>query len=636
MNTSQNNNSRKNINKKADRRKKYIKNVSKRLSIVFFIIIAILIALIVIVVFRAIDNSEEYSRKVLEHQGYDDVTIPYKRGDITDRNGAVLATNEKIYNLILDPYIILSNENITEPTINALVSCYGYDKEELYKIINENNESSYLRFSKGLTLEEMERFTTVEELVNNDKTIRDVIDGVWFEEEYRRVYPYNTLACDLIGFTNSDATEGYYGLEKFYNDELTGSDGRLYGTINSDTNYDVTVKEAVAGYDIVTTIDTNLQNIIEKRITEFNEKVGSKNTAVLIMDPNNGEVLTMASYPVFDLNAPYDLSSFFTETELELMSETAQTEFLSNLWSNFNVSYDYEPGSTAKPFTVATGLEEAKIRVNDVYPCDGNQVVGGWTIKCHVTSGHGELSLTDALVNSCNDCLMQIAGRIGSGIFCDYQSRFGLGQLTGIDLPSETSGILHNPEAMQEVDLATSSFGQTYTATVVQMASAYCSLINGGTYYKPHVVKQVLSEDGSIIEEVKPEVVNQTISSTTSKFLVDAMVKTIDNSDAAIVGYSIGGKTGTAQKLPREDNTYIVSLATFFPAYNPEIMMFVVIDEPNVENQSAGGYATALSHDIMADIIEYYNIEPDRTDEAYNTQFSSDVVYDENGVIIED
>lgn len=636
MNTSQNNRTRNNTKKKIAEKRKYSKNVLVRLTVVFFIILAILIALIAIVIYRATDNSGDYSRKILEQQGYDNVTIPYKRGDITDRNGVVLATNEKTYNLILDPYIILSDKDITEPTINALVSCYGYNKDELYSIINKNSEKSYYRYSKGLTTEEMERFSVVEKTVNNDKTIMDVIDGVWFEEEYNRVYPYNTLACDLIGFTNSDATEGYYGLEKFYNSELTGSDGRMYGTINSDTNYDVTVKEAEDGYNLVTTIDTNLQNIVEKRIAEFNENIGSKNTAVLIMDPGNGEILTMASYPVFNLNSPYDLSSFFTETEIELMSSNAETEFLSNLWSNFNVSYAYEPGSTAKPFTVAAGLEEARIGVNDVYLCDGNQVIGGWTIKCHVTSGHGELSLTDAIVNSCNDCLMQIAGKIGSSIFCDYQNRFGLGQITGVDLPFEASGILHNSETMQEVDLATSSFGQTYTATVLQMTSAYCSLINGGTYYKPHAVKQIVNTKGSIVEQAVPEIVCQTVSETTSKFLVDAMVKTIDNSAAAIEGYSIGGKTGTAQKLPRENNTYIVSLATFFPAYDPEIMMFVVIDEPDVENQSAGGYATALSHDIMQDIINYYNIAPDRTDAAYSTQFSSDVEYDENGVIIED
>ncbi len=625
-----------NAKKKNNARKEYTRGVLKRLMVVFAVVMIILFTLGGIVIFRATDNYGDYSRKVLEHQGYDDVTIPYKRGDITDRNGVILATNEKIYNLILEPYIILSDEDITEPTINALVSCYGYSADELYSVINENSDSSYYRYSVGLSTEEKDRFTVVQEAVNNDKNVKDVIDGVWFEEEYNRVYPYNTLACDLIGFTNSDATEGQYGLEKFYNSKLTGSNGRMYGIINSDTNYDVTVREAEDGYSIVTTIDTNLQNIVENRISEFNERIGSKNTAVLVMNPNNGEILTMASYPVFDLNEPYDLSEFFTETEIELMSADAKTEFLSNLWSNYIVSYAYEPGSTAKPLTVSAGLEEAKIKVTDVYPCDGRQIIGGWTIKCHITAGHGDLSLTDAIVNSCNDCLMQIAGKIGSSIFCDYQNRFGLGKVTGIDLPAEAKGMLYDAEAMQEVDLATNSFGQNYTATITQMTSAYCSIINGGTYYKPHVVKQILDSEGNIVEQIEPELVRQTISKTTSDFLIDSMVKTIDNSAAAIAGYSIGGKTGTAQKLPREAKTYIVSLATFFPAYDPQIMMFTVIDEPNVENQSTGGYATALSHDIMADIIEYYNIEPDRVDEVYESPFSSDVEYDENGVIIED
>ena len=621
---------------KANARRKFPQFMMRKLTAVFFLIILLMSALAVVVIVRSTYKYEDYSKKVLAQQGYDDVTIPYKRGNITDKNGVVLATNEKVYNLILDPYIMLSDESITEPTVNALVSCFGYSKEDLYNVINNNSESSYYRYAKKITSEEMERFATVQESVNNDKSVKDVIKGVWFEEEYRRVYPYNTLACDLIGFTSSDTTEGYYGLEKYYNDILTGNDGRMYGLINSDTNYDVTVKSAEDGYTIETTLDTNLQNIIEKHIAEFNEEIGSKNTAVLVMNPNNGEVMAMASYPVFNLNSPYDLSAFFTETEIGLMSDELRTEYLGDLWSNFIVSYAYEPGSTAKPLTVAAGLEEAKISPADKYTCDGSEVIGGWTIKCHVTSGHGELSLTDAIVNSCNDSLMAIAKKMGSGIFCDYQQRFGLGQLTGVDLPSEAAGILHNVNDMTEVDLATSSFGQTFTATVLQMTSAYCSVINGGNYYEPHVVKRILDSEGNIIESVEPVVIRKTVSESTSKFLVDAMVKTIDNNAARIDGYSIGGKTGTAQKLPREDKTYIVSLATFFPAENPAVMMFVVIDEPNVPNQSTGGYATSLSRSIMADIIDYLNIEPDRTDEIYVSDFSSDVVYDENGVIIED
>ncbi len=616
--------------------KKFPEFMRRKLAIAFLLIMVMFVSLIGVVIYRSAYKFGDYSRQVLAHQGYDDETIPYKRGDIVDRNGTVLATNEKIYNLILDPYIILSDENITEPTINALISSFGYDRDDLYNVINENSDSNYYRYSLGISDEQKERFEKIEESVNNDKTIRDVIKGVWFEDDYKRVYPYDTLACDLIGFTSSDAKEGYYGLEKYYNDTLTGNDGRVYGIINSDTDYDVKVKNADDGHTIVTTIDTTLQDIVEKRIAEFNNNIGSLNTAVLIMDPNNAEVLAMASYPVFNLNSPYDLTGFFTDTEIDLMSSDTKTEYLSNLWSNFIVSYAYEPGSTAKPLTVSAGLEEGKISMDDRYYCQGYQIIGGWKIRCHVREGHGELSLTDAIVNSCNDSLMQVGKKIGKEIFSDYQNRFGLGQPTGIDLPSEAGGLLYDVNDMKDVELATNSFGQNYTATVLQMTSAYCSIINGGNYYEPHVVKQILDSDGNLLEEIEPKIVRHTVSKTTSDFLIDAMVKTIDNGSAAIPGYSIGGKTGTAQKLPREDNTYIVSLATFFPAYNPQYMMFVVIDEPNVENQSTGGYASALSKSIMQDIIDYYNISPDRVDQAYSTQFSSDVEYDENGVIIED
>ena len=636
MNTYRNDNQRKKVKNEESMNRKFLRFMGKRLTLAFFVIIAAMAALMVVVVVRATTKYGDYSRQVLEQQGYDNVTIPYKRGNITDKFGNVLATNEKVYNLILDPYILLSDKNITEPTVNALVSCYGYDKEEIMSALHDNSESNYYRYAKGLSIEEKERFTTIEQAVNNDYSIRDQIKGVWFEDEYRRIYPYDTMACDLIGFTSSDATDGYYGLEKYYNDALTGNDGRIYGIINSDTNYDATVKNPDDGYTVVTTIDVNLQNIIEKHMAEFNRKIGSKNSAVLIMDPNNGDVLAMASYPVFNLNAPYDLTPFFTDTEIELMTPETKTEFLSGLWSNFVVSHPYEPGSTAKPLTVASGLEENKISPENKYECDGYQLIGGWRIRCHIREGHGELSLTDAIVNSCNDSLMQISAQIGSSIFSSYQHKFGLGQLTGIDLPAEEKGLLYAADDMKEIDLATNSFGQNFTATVLQMTAAYSSIVNGGTYYEPHVVKKIVDSKGNIIDETKPVIVRRTVSETTSKFLVDAMIKTVDNNAAAVRGYSIGGKTGTAQKLPRDDVTYIVSLATFWPAENPQYMMFVVIDEPNVEDQSLGGYPSLISHDIIQDIITYANIKPDREGEIYSTPFPTDIEYDAEGVIIED
>lgn len=603
----------------------FLKYMKKKLALTFFLVALALFGLAVAVAVIGQRDGADYSRTVLAQQTYTSDTIPFKRGEITDRNGTVLATNEAVYNLILDPSVITSDENILNPTLDALVECYGYDRAELEALLNEDLNAQYIRYERRMSEESRDEFLAKQEEVNNNMEIKDKIDGVWFETEYKRIYPNSTLACDLIGFSSEDGTTGSYGIEQYYNDDLAGVDGRRYGSFNEDSDAENVTRDAIDGNTVVSTIDVNLQSIIEEQIRLFNENVGSENTAVIVMDPNNGEVLAMASYPYYDLNNPSDLtvSGYYTNEEIATMNDEETTEALNEIWKNFITQTTYEPGSTAKPLTIAAGLEEGKLSTTDTYLCDGGEEVAGSYIGCHNLAGHGMLDVQGAIVESCNDALMHIGWQIGKEVFCKYQPIFGLGERTGIDLPGEETGILQNEEAMTDVDLATNSFGQNFNATVIQMAAAYCSIINGGNYYTPHVVKEILSPDGSVVQSMEATLVRETVSESTSEFLKTAMLAMVDNQttySTAIAGYEIGGKTGTAEKQPRSDNTYVVSFCSFVPASAPEYFMMVVIDEPNVEDQSSGGYATSLTHDLWTQIIPYLNLFPTRSTDGTETE----------------
>ncbi len=596
----------------------FLKYMKKKLAFTFFLVALVLIGLAVAVGFISREKEEEYGQRVLSQQTASSGVIPFRRGEITDRNGTLLATNEAVYNLILDPSVIGSNENIKGPTLDLLTECYGYDRAELEKLVADQPSSRYIRYELRMSEADRDKFLERQTQINDNMEIKDKIEGVWFETEYKRIYPYSTLACDLIGFASKDGAFGSYGIEQYYNDRLAGTTGRTYRYINENSEAEQVLKDAVDGNTVVSTIDVNLQSIAEEQIKKFNEEIGSKNTAVIIMNPNNGEILAMASYPYFDLNNPSDLSvsGYYTAEEIAAMSEEETQEALAGIWSNYVTQALYEPGSTAKPLTIAAGLEEGMLSPSNSYVCDGGwDYAEGKRINCHKLSGHGTLDLEGAIVESCNDALIQIGQQIGKETFCKYQPIFGLGSRTGIDLPGEENGILKNEEDMSEIDLVTNAFGQNFNATVIQMAAAHCSLINGGHYYTPHVVKEIVRPDGSVVETIDKTLVRETISESTSEFLKTAMTAMVDEQSpwsTAIPGYEIGGKTGTAEKLPRADRKYVVSFASFVPASNPEYYMMVVIDEPNVEDQSTGGYATNLTKSLWEAIIPYLNLFPTR------------------------
>lgn len=587
--------------------RKFTSRMQARLLLVFCVITLLLVGLMGRLVYIVQVDGDRYKKHVLSRQSKVGSILPYKRGDITDRNGTVLATSELKYRLILDPKHMLMNEEDIPTTIEALNKSFGVEKETIQNILKDKSDSQYVTVLKMLDYDTVQDFKA---LMEKNKEIV----GVWFDEEYIRAYPYNTLASDVLGFTSAD-NNGYWGIEEYYNEELNGTNGREFAYYDSNLDIERIVQKAVNGNSIVSTIDMNAQRIIQKHINEFNEEFGSKNIGVLIMNPNNGEVLAMASNQEYDLNNPRDLTGFYTEADIASMTEEEKMEKLNLIWKNDVISYGFEPGSTFKPVTIAAGLEESVIHENDTFYCDGSENVAGTDISCNKTSGHGEITLEQVLMYSCNDALMHIVAEQGKDIFYDFESRLGFGKKTGIDLPGEEAGIIIARDKLNPVELATSSFGQSFNTTILQLATAFSSLVNGGNYYQPHIVKKIVNDNGATVKEIDKILVRQTVSEKTSKLLQEHLYQTVEAGTAKwakVDGYAIGGKTGTAQKFPRDAKTYIVSFLGCAPAINPEIVIYVWIDEPqNVVRQDDSSIATKLASKIMKELLPALGIYPD-------------------------
>ena len=602
-------------------RKKFPKKMQTKLVLLFGAIVLAFVGLIGKVTYINATNGEKYTKIVLDQLQYNSRIIPFKRGDILDRNGNVVGTSERVYNVILDAYVMLAKDDkVDKETIvqvkDALGKCFEIESEAIDEIVEKTPNSRYCILKKKVSYAKAQEFNKLVE----DKKNYEYLSCVWLEEDYIRSYPYSTLAADVIGFTVS-GNVGNAGIEASYNNILNGTNGREYGYLDTDSSLERTVKNATNGQTVVSTIDITLQSIVEKHILAFNEEhqneattgEGSLNTAVIIANPNTGELLAEASYPNFDLNNPRDLSKYYSEKTLEEMTEEQKLEAMQAIWKNFCVSDTFEPGSTIKPFTVATGLEDGTLIGNESYNCTGYRKIASHTIRCNNRNGHGIQSVSDSIANSCNCALMDIAAAIGENAFCKYQGVFGFGQTTGIDLPgeAETQGLLYQPETMGSAELATNSFGQGFNVTMTQMVAGFSSLINGGNYYEPHVVKEIRDESGNVIENKNPVLLKKTISDETSILLRRYMKQTMTDGtgrNAQVEGYSMGGKTGTAEKLPRNNGKYLLSFMGFAPAENPEVLVYVVIDEPNVEYQANSKLVTDLARNIMEEAFPYLNI----------------------------
>lgn len=625
--------------KEYKKKRKINYRMKQKLALIFVVIVLALVGLSVRIVYINETNGEKYTKKVLQQQESNSLTLAYRRGDIYDRNGTVLATSEKVYNVILDPKVLTDHEELTkgcvDETLTALSEYFSYTKSELTTIYQEKKTSSYVVLEKQKTKEE------ISELQARMEEKGSKIKGVWFEEGYKRMYPYNSLGCNVIGYTVS-GNVGQYGIEEYYSSTLNGTNGRSYTYLNEDLESEKVIHEATDGYSVMSTIDVTLQRFVEDAIDSFMEKYanayrqgegGAKTAACIMMDPRNGEILAMASNRKYDLNKPYDVvaNGLFTEEEAAALTDEQRLDALNGLWRNFCVSDTYEPGSTVKPMTVASAMEAGIINENECYYCDGAQVVvpGQKPIHCAKRAGHGMITLEGSLMFSCNDALMQIAAKMGYNEFVKYQRLFNFGLRTGIDLPGEsrTDTVVYYvgedaPYPNLQIgpsELATCSFGQGFNVSMIQVASAFSSCINGGYYYQPHVVKKIMDTNGGTVEEMEGNLLRTTISEQTSEkvkqYLYNTMYGEVDGNGnsatgkkARIAGYAMGGKTGTAQKIPRGNGNYLVSFIGYAPYDEPQVVCYVIVDEPNSDYQPTSSFAQEIWKEVMQKSLPYLNI----------------------------
>lgn len=638
-----------------------------KLAGIFFVVLLALLCLIIGITVINAKEGDRYTKIVLSQsqEQYSNTEVRFQRGSITDRNGNILAYSEKIYTLVMDcnamNYTDEKNEQpYRDNTIDAVESFFGVSREKMEALLDdpETSGSMYQPLKYEISLEEKRAFEeSIEvpeteeeqkELGKDEVARRRSIQGVYFEENYKRIYPLNSLACDVIGFADDDDVASW-GLEGYYNSTLSGTKGRKYGYFNEDSSLDQNIIDPVDGKNLTTTLDTTIQEITEKYIEAFNEALkggplkysevlhegekeektlvmeekGAENIGVIVADPNNGEVLAMASSDPYDLNEPRDLTGIFSDKLIKSLNDADMTEAYFNLWGNFCISDNFELGSVFKPVTVASALESGAVTTEDTFLCDGGEQIGTDYVKCAVwPDAHGTETLGEVIQNSCNDGTMAVARAMGAEEFLTYQKKFNFGSQTGIDLPGEAAGLLFGDD-MKAIELQTSGFGQGFTATMIQEVAAISAVINGGTYYQPHLVKEITDSDGKVVESITPTVLKEVISPDVSAEVRKYMGMSVESGtsrSSKVQGYSMGGKTGTAEKLKQTaDNkeegnnvkNYLVSYVGFAPLDDPQVVIYVVVDTPNAENQASSQYAQYIAQAILSEVLPYMNIYPD-------------------------
>ena len=619
--------------RKTKKERRFTKMMQKKLLASFAFVLLLLVALLVRIAAISATRGNRYAKKVLSQQSYDSRSIPARRGEIQDRNSIILARSDRYYNVVLDCWAVNQNEDYLEPTVDALEKIIGIDQQKSRDVIlsEKTSESRYQVIEKNITADvkkEFERYARGADLDMKDlgrdayyeaMNERADIQGVWFEEKYIRTYPYDALASKVVGFSNA-IDVGTTGVENYYNDILNGTAGREFGYLNDNSEFERTTIEPEHGKTLRLTLDMNIQEILQEKIDAFDKTYGdeqhngkgAKNVGVIAMDPNTGEILGMATNREYNLNDPSDLTTEgYSGAEIKSMDDKTYVNELNTKWENFCVSEGYEPGSVFKPITVASALETGSVHDGDSYVCNGSLFITDTTIKCDNIYGHGEETLEYAIVNSCNVALMTIGMQMGITNFINYQQAFGFGSPTGIDLPNENAGVVYNRETMHEVELATCTFGQGFTINMVQEASAFSAVVNGGYYYQPHVVGQILSADGTSVETVEPLLLRQPVSTSVSKLVrryLNTAVREGTGRKSQVPGYRTGGKTGTAEKIDPKDGTrwkghYVVSFIGAAPIDDPKVVLYVVIDEPNVAEQADSTYPQVLFRQIATELF---------------------------------
>ena len=571
-------------------------------------------------------RGKEFRQRILNSRAILDITIPFQRGEIRDRNGIVMADSEQIFDVIIDPkafeetYMTDKKERqkAVKETAKMLNRYFDIPERVTIETVKKNPQSRYQILGTEKSREDKRLFLKEQKKRRSKKKNALPACGVSFTEKYRRRYPYDNSACEVIGLVGRDGSASH-GLEEYYNSTLSGKNGRKYYYMKKNANLTEETSEPKDGNTLVTTIDMNLQKMLEDRLSAFSEKhektdqTGKKrqngclHAAVLVMDPNTGEVLAQANYPSYNLNDPGNAAYYDTVPD-KVGSEGNKVEFVRK---NFCISDTFEPGSTAKPFTVSAALMTDTLKNGASYVCNGEKQVADKKIACHKRDGHGRVNVEEGLAYSCNVAMMDIVENMDVNDFCRYQHIFGLGSRTGIDLPGEKPGHLIPSEDMNVVDLATNAFGQNFDVTMMQMAAGFSSIVNGGNYYQPHVVKQIQDPQGHIIRNISPKLKRKTVSEAVSREVKKGLkgVMTYGTGrDCSLKGYDIGGKTGTAEKIPRKDGNILLSFIGCAPLSNPEVVYYVVIDEINEKDQNMHSAIMELSKNVASDILPYLHI----------------------------
>lgn len=575
--------------------------VKKRNFVLFMFFISSIIFLMYRIGYIKYKHGDSYEeRAVLQRLNTEQVIYP-NRGSIVDRNFHDLAISTIVYNVVLDPNIL--HEQVSKTDRNKIVTTLGdileISPENINQAVEKNPKSRYEIIKKHIKADTAQIIRKQE------------LKGVWLEEDSSRNYVRNTLASHLLGFVNIDK-QAQYGVEQYYDNWLRGVSGRVFPMIKEGKYIMEENIPPQQGNTVVLTIDETIQHFSELALQNAVKEHNPKNASVIAMDPNTGEILALAAYPTFNPNQYNNLSEYSNEQNWEALSNEEKLEKLNTVWKNYNVSVTYEPGSTFKPFLVSAALEENIISPTDTFECIGHKKVYSETISCWRIWGHGVQTLEETIANSCNVAMMNIAEKTGPDIFYRYQKLFGFGEPTGIDLPGEGKGILHNKEDLRPVELATSSFGQTFNVTPIQLITGFSAIINGGNLMQPYAVKQIVTEDGSEIKRVNPILRRKVISQETSKTVrgyLETVVSDGTGKNARVDGYCIGGKTGTAEKLPRGNGKYILSFIGFAPVEDPQIILLVILDE--TEYYSEGSVSAApVAKEIFHNVLPYMGIEP--------------------------
>ena len=570
----------------------------KRLLIVviaFFTLLTIITVKLVSIMTVQADDYGYRARAVQERER----SIKAKRGSIYDRNGVVLAGNQAVCS------ISVIHNQIEDP-------------ETVIRVLSEK-----LELPEEDVRRRVEKRSVREKIKSNvDKELADEIRamnlaGVMIDEDYKRYYPYSTLASHVLGFTGSD-NQGIVGLEVYYDDLLMGENGSINTVTNARgievENMAERRVEGTAGQNLVTSIDINIQQYITQKALEVLEKKQAKRVCIIVMNPQNGEIYALADVPEYNLNEPFTLNY---ETD-----ETVTQDMWNQMWRNYCISDTYEPGSTFKIVTATTAFEQGVLRVEDQFYCPGYHIVEDRRIRCHKVAGHGAETFRDGIMNSCNPVFMQVGERIGVDGFYDGLRKLGLFEQTGVDLPGEANSIFHKQEKVGPVELATMSFGQSFQITPLQLMRAAAAVVNGGNLVTPHFGVYTTDENNNVTEVLKYETKTGAVSTATSetmKGLLEAVVAEGTGHRAYIAGYSIGGKTATSEKLPRSENRYISSFLGFSPADNPQVMTLILIDEPQ-GIYYGGTIAAPVVGEIYDNILPYLGIYKDENAEEETTQ----------------